>query len=249
MKPASTPSSRPGGATGRLILACSIGGSAIVALLAIDFDGKEDPASTAESKRAISKSSDDRKRDHADEAQKRRQEVDSSGEVENGYEFAPLPPFDQEELDRMARSEFKDLRRMADLVHRAAAEKDRRFLYLLDLPELRVESARDSAPSMELALAAYDYSVNGNEKALDRIFEIHACQDPGSDSDSLVTLSYLDEWDRTIEAYHNHFRHGTDGAGGDAKRSFWEKRKRLFPRQYRKFRSKGGVEMPEPAAR
>ena len=168
---------------------------------------------------------------------------------ENEYEFSPLPPFNQEELERIARSPHKDLGRMAYLIHRAAAEKDTRFRYLLDQPELRDAEALDRAPAMDLALAAYDYSVNGNEEALDHILEIHARESPGSDSDSVVTLGYLDEWDRTIEAYHAHFAQGTDGAGGDAKRGFWEKRKRLFPHEYLKFQRELGADPSESGGR
>jgi len=168
---------------------------------------------------------------------------------ENEYEFSPLPPFNQEELERIARSPHKDLGRMAYLIHRAAAEKDTRFRYLLDQPELRDAEALDRAPAMDLALAAYDYSVNGNEEALDHILEIHARESPGSDSDSVVTLGYLDEWDRTIEAYHAHFAQGADGAGGDAKRGFWEKRKRLFPHEYLKFQRELGADPSESGGR
>lgn len=238
MKPVSTPPSRPRVSIASLSLASIIGISVTVALLAIDPRGKKDPASTAGSNRAFSKSS-NTTLDPAAKLQRLRRAVDGPEEPESELEFAPLPHFDQEELERMARSSVKDRRRMADLIHRAAAEKDRRFLYLLNQPDLREE------PAMDLALAAYDYSVNENWKALDHILEIHARQDPGSDSDSIVTLSYLDEWNRTVEAYHRHFAQGTDGAGGDAMRSFWERRKRLFPHQYHKFRKEGGVEMPD----
>ena len=89
---------------------------------------------------------------------------------------------------------------------------------------------------MDLAVSAYDYAVNGSQEALNHILEIHARQAPGSDLDSLVTLSYVDEWERTIEAYHSHFANGTDGAGGDAKYAFLLKREYLFPQSYHKLK-------------
>ena len=67
---------------------------------------------------------------------------------------------------------------------------------------------------MDLAVAAYDYAVKSNQDALDYILDVHAREVAGSDSNSLVTLSYLDEWDRTIEAYDQHFAQSTDGQQG-----------------------------------
>lgn len=142
-------------------------------------------------------------------------------------------PFDQEELARLAEKPGKDPRRLTDLIHRAAAEKDVRFRYLVDQQNLRQE------PAMDLAVSAYDYAVNGNQKALDHILEIHSKEPFGSDSDSVVTLSYIDEWDVTIKAYETHFSQGSDGSGSIAREAFWTKRKHLFPHSHREF-EKGG---------
>ena len=223
------------------VLTALAAGLVIVSLLMIASRGDNDPASITESYRAPSKASDGKEQNRSDRSGKREQTGDGSQRYQG--EFSPLPPFDQEKLESLARDPSRNVHQLRDLIHRAAAERDTRFRYLLNQTGLRDE------PALDLALSAYDYSVNGNEKALDHILEIHAKQDPGSDSDSVVTLTYLDEWDRTVNAFHSHFAQGTDGTGGDAQGSFWNKRKRLFPHQYRKFRSDGGVEMPESPGR
>ena len=143
-----------------------------------------------------------------------------------------LEPFDPEQLTELLAQPDSARRRLADLIHRAAAEKDIRFRYMLEMEELRSEQAFD------LAVAAYDFAVNGTEESLDHILRTHAEQEPGSDSSSIVTLSYLDEWGRTISAYRRHFAGGTDGTGGDAKYAFMLRREYLFPQNFRRFQQR-----------
>lgn len=171
------------------------------------------------------------RRERGDEGVSR---VWEEGTYEHNLIGGVMEPFDQDELVRLAVEPGKDVYRLTDLIHRAAAEKDLRFRYLVEQENLRV------IPAVDLAVSAYDYAVNGSEEALDHILEIHGKEDPGSDSDSVVTLSYLDEWDRTMKAYETHFAQGTDGAGGDAKYAFKLRREYLFPHHFRKYEKRKG---------
>lgn len=173
--------------------------------------------------------------------------VRPSGEWEaifahSASDYKITQPFDQAELTALLAEPAKNPRRLMWLIHRAGAERDSRFRYLIDLPELRDQG------TLELAVAAYDYSVNGNQKSLDFILTNHSAQEPGSDSDSVVALSFINEWDLTIAAFEAHFAQGTDGAGGEALRSFWHRREYLFPHQYREYRKRTGTSV-EPDRR
>jgi tetratricopeptide (TPR) repeat protein len=145
--------------------------------------------------------------------------------------------FDPEELARLAAAPAaespgtdSDRRfRLKFLICRAAAEKAIRFRYLLDDERLRTDFG--------LPLAAYDYSVNGNESALDYILTKLAGEKAGSDCDETVVLAYVDEWERTPGAVETHFI-ATDGAGGINHGDFWATRKYLFPRNYLRYKIK-----------
>jgi hypothetical protein len=150
-----------------------------------------------------------------------------------GWDYNPAEPFNREELVRLAAHPQENPRRLMWLINRAGAEKDERFRYLLDQKELRKN------PSLDLSLAGYDYSVNGNQKALDAILGKLAKKEVGSDAAPVGVLSFIDEWDRTIPAIRAHFVLA-DGAAGISLGLFWLTREYLFPRSYKKFQQKAG---------
>ena len=128
-----------------------------------------------------------------------------------------------------------DLRKMRVLILHAAAKKDASFKDLLKRPELRENVALD------MVLSCYDYQVNKSEAALDHILAQLATEDIGADVTSIVVLSVLDEWDRSIRAFRKHFIY-TDGAGGTCKDSFLATRAYLFPEKYAEMRKE--IEAP-----
>ena len=149
--------------------------------------------------------------------------------VEDSYENnlvgELLIPFDPAELKRLAEDPGENARPMAELVLRAAAEGDRSFRYLLD------ESMPEDEPGLTLALDAYDYAVNGNQEALDRILAVHVedfKQGRAGDSNAVWVLAYVNEWDQVKEAFNANPLSG-DGSGGDAHYAFWLKRRFLYP--------------------
>lgn len=137
-------------------------------------------------------------------------------------------PFQAAELRALAEKDtrdFQEARRMMGLILHAAVRKDARFQDLLAKPGLR------TADNVDLALSAYDYALNGSREALDRVLAQLATEDIGADVDTIVVLSVLDEWDRTIRAYRKHFIH-TDGAGGSCMVGFRQTRAYLYPQKY-----------------
>ena len=143
--------------------------------------------------------------------------------------------FDPKELRRLAENSSDDDRRLMVLILRAGIEKDKSFQDLLKKPRLR------EAKNVALALSAYDYMLNRSEAALDYILAQLATEKIGSDSDAIVVLQTLDEWDRSIRAFRKHFIH-TDGAGGDCKRGFTTTRAYLYPKKYAEMRE--AIEAP-----
>ncbi|HUF60522.1 MAG TPA: M56 family metallopeptidase [Verrucomicrobiales bacterium] len=153
-------------------------------------------------------------------------------------DYDPREPFDPDELVTLA-NEFKGepkgskdraaIRRLSWLISRAGAEKNARFRYLLENAEMKKEE------SLALALAGFDYSVNGNIEGLEYIVNELAKARRGSDAQAAVPLGFIDEWDISIAAHRKHFASGTDGAGGLARRIFWAQRQSLFPEQFRRF--------------
>ena len=136
-----------------------------------------------------------------------------------------LKPFDHRTLVRMASQHPNiDERELADLILRAAAEKDVRFRYLLDQKELRKDI------NVDLALHALDYSVNGNQKALEAILSRHvdAVDQESWESLTVLVLAYVDEWNLVKKAIESR-RLSADGAGSDAQYAFWLRRRYLFP--------------------
>lgn len=144
-------------------------------------------------------------------------------------------PFDPKELRTLAAEPTSDGRRLMVLILRAGIEKDESFQDLLEKPELR------KAGNVDLALSGYDYMLNGSEAALDHLLARLATEDIGADSDAIVVLQAVDEWDRTIRAFRKHFAH-TDGAGGKCMAGFLTTRAYLFPRKYAEMRE--AIEAP-----
>ena len=156
-----------------------------------------------------------------------------------GGDYNPTIPFNPEELRQLAANPKSedDFRRLDWLILRAGAEKDASFRYLLDQPVLRKDE------EVNLALIAYDYSVNGNAQALDDLLARLAKEKVGSDSIVIAALAFVDEWDRVPKAVNAHFVHA-DGSGGELK-SFSEAWKvYLFPRNSLKHEGKAGEGAP-----
>ena len=147
-------------------------------------------------------------------------------------------PFDPERL-RLAAEEYDpnsgENQRLMYWILRAAIEKDEEFRYLLKMKKLK------KAKNMELALAAYRYALDRSEGALNTILAQIATEDIGDDLDSILVLSTLDEWDRSIRAFRKHFVH-TDGTGGFAKSNFMSTRSYLYPKRYAAMRD--AIEAP-----
>lgn len=125
---------------------------------------------------------------------------------------------------------------------------------MMERKDLR-ESSR-----VNLAMLAYDYEANENQVALDEILTSldNTMKDGGStDSDELMVLAYVDEWEKTRDKLVAHKLSG-DGTGGDALYSFWLKRRTLFPhnpdfpKDYNGFRDQlsgeDRISSPEPPA-
>lgn len=147
------------------------------------------------------------------------------GSYESNLAGDLLKPFDQEALVQMAANPEMDTEgELVRLILRAGAGKDAKFQYLLGQKKLR------KSPEVDLALLAYDYSVNGNQKALETILSRHVNEaDPRTwDSGTVMVLGYVDEWDLTRNALESHVLSG-DGAGGDSQYLFWLTRIYLFP--------------------
>jgi hypothetical protein len=150
-------------------------------------------------------------------------------------DYSLKDPFDPKELRKLAEKPSNDDRRLMLLILRAGIEKDKSFQDLLKKPELR------ETKNVALALSAYDYMLNRSEAALDFILAEIATEEIGADSDAIVVLQTLDEWDRSIRAFRKHFIH-TDGAGGACKLGFTTTRSYLYPKKYAEMRE--AIEAP-----
>ena len=132
-------------------------------------------------------------------------------------------PFNPDELVELAKHPKNDSDgRLGRLILRAAAEKDARFRYLLEQENLSED------PELELVLSAYDYAVNGKQKALEKILVRHRRLAGNWDSDTVWVLSYVDEWNLTEKALGSRIL-SADGAGGDSRYAFWLKRRYFYP--------------------
>lgn len=152
------------------------------------------------------------------------------GQLASGYDFKK--EFDSERMKGFAAQESwteGEAFRMADLLLHAGILKDRSFEALIEEKELRKYRCVD------LALAAYDFQLNGSKEALNLILAQLATERVGADVDTIIVLSTLNEWDRTVRAFRKHFVF-TDGTGGSCKHAFMGTRKLLYPIQYGQYR-------------
>jgi hypothetical protein len=113
---------------------------------------------------------------------------------------------------------------------RIAAEGDRKYLWLLDSKELRKggDAGREEVADI---LLAYDYNVNGNQKALEVL--LNRLRKAMKEKQSwgvphLYALAAVNEWDRCRQALGSQWL-SADGAGGDERYGFWLTRRYFFP--------------------
>jgi len=148
-----------------------------------------------------------------------------------GTDYDLEETFSRSELRRLAteakgQSEYN--RRLWQLILRAGLENDESFMLLLQDQEVR-----KSSKSVDLAVSAYEYLINGSETSLDHILAALATEPIGADSDTPMILSVLNEWDRTIKAFKKHF-HVADGAAAANMDHFHSIRNYLYPDEYSK---------------
>ena len=146
-----------------------------------------------------------------------------------GSDYNLKQEIDRAELNRLAKAEereFDENRRLWQMIVHAGIKKDGSLKALLNDKPLR---ASDS--SVDLALSAYDYMLNKDERALDHILAFLATESVGADTDTIIILSAINEWDRSIKAFKKHF-YVIDGAGGANYRGFLEVRSYLYPEHY-----------------
>ncbi len=149
--------------------------------------------------------------------------------------FQTLHARDEEELVRLAArisatpNDYgsDDWQTLRGLIGLACANKSTRFSYLLE--------DKSVVSSQPLPLAALDWSLNHNSKALDFILNSLAKQSVGADCDEPVVLAYVDEWERSAPAVDAHFTQ-TDGAGSINKGDFWVTRQNFFPGNYLRYK-------------
>ncbi len=139
-----------------------------------------------------------------------------------------LRPFDPSGLRPMLEDVEGNEWEASDLLMRAGAEKFLGFQDLLAKPELRANR------SMDMALCAYDYSVNGNREALERILEAYraTADDKGKGQwldPAWRALEYVDEWDLVKQTLVSHPAVSGGESDTDPPLSFWLTRRYLFP--------------------
>ena len=154
-----------------------------------------------------------------------------------GLEFGPdmSVPLNEEELVRLVAKtngepndySGDDWQRLRDVLGLVCAEKAVKFRHLLEDKKLLA--------AHPLSMAAIDWSLNGNGKALDFILNSLAKQSVGADCDEPCVLAYMDEWERSAPAVDAHFTQ-TDGAGGINLGDFWVTRQYYFPRNYLRYK-------------
>lgn len=177
----------------------------------------------SDSSRTESKSQ--RAPESAENPRARLNQIHMEGTYEHNLMRSMLGPFDPAELRRVAEDPQRDERRFLELLLRAAAERDPSFRDLLGRPALRQD------PQAELGLLTYAFSITRNREALEKILKLHTETPPENrtwDSNEIMALAVIDEWDLTRKALVAHQLSG-DGSGGDAKYAFWLRRRYLFP--------------------
>ncbi|MEQ1853357.1 MAG: hypothetical protein ABMA01_17400, partial [Chthoniobacteraceae bacterium] len=129
-----------------------------------------------------------------------------------------------------------DIRELMVSILQAAAEKAAELQPLLQDEELKRRD--DEHHSLALALAAYDYSLNGNRKALQFLMDELAKQPLGGDPQAVVPLGYIDEWDVSPIAQLKQFCMSGDVASSVSASMFWDQREYLYPEKLALFEKK-----------
>ena len=105
------------------------------------------------------------------------------------------------------------------------------------LKDEQLKRKDDEYHSLALALAAYDYSLNGNREALQFLLD-QLANGPAGDVQAAVPYGFMDEWELTMAAHEKHFARGADGAAGESYGLFWEQRRVLYPEQLARYQEK-----------
>jgi len=148
-----------------------------------------------------------------------------------GSDYDLEQKFVPSELRRLAKLEKRDFvqnRLLWQMIVHAGLENDSSFRALIGNKELR-----GSNSSVDLAISAYHYMLDVDEKALDHILAFLETERVGADTDTIIVLSAIDEWDRSVRAFKKHF-YVIDGAGGENYRGFFNVRSFLYPKKYAK---------------
>ena len=171
--------------------------------------------------------------------------------IESSWMTEVVRPFNAAELRRMLNDPDANEWELTELLLRAGAEKHPGFQDSLARPELREK------PSIDMALCAYDYSVNGNREALERIVACHraagASRERYWNDPAARALAYVDEWDLAKQALGSHPM--TSGeADVDGEHYFWLTRRYLFPTSrdfpdYERFKEELGWEQEKSKGR
>jgi hypothetical protein len=139
------------------------------------------------------------------------------------------------ELAAKAELDSDEVRSLMFMILQASVEKAGELQPLLKDEQLKRKD--DEYHSLALALAAYDYSLNGNREALQFLLD-QLANGPAGDVQAAVPFGFIDEWELTIAAHEKHFARGADGAAGEAYGLFWEQRSVLYPEQFAKYQEK-----------
>ena len=130
-----------------------------------------------------------------------------------------LQPWDERELRHLLSHPEHDKYRLNQLILRASADRKPAFRAALAADSLRND------PYLQPALDAYDYQVNRNPAALQRLATYPGI--PG-----VYAMAYVDEWSQTIASIARH-ESRVDGAMGFELAAFWITREQLFPQSFR----------------
>jgi hypothetical protein len=141
-----------------------------------------------------------------------------------------LRPIDDALLKRLAANPDESSEHdyvLSSWLLRIAANSNQQYLWLLKSKELRKEGGYDDI------LLAYDYNVNGDNKAFETLLErvrksIEEAKEPSWGSAQYHALAAIDEWDLCRKALGSRYM-SADGAGDDERHGFWLTRRYFFP--------------------
>jgi hypothetical protein len=148
-----------------------------------------------------------------------------------GSDYDLEQSFDPAKLRSLVKLEtrsFDQNRRLWQMIVQAGLKKDTSIQDLVTNKKLR-----GSDSSVDLALSAYEYMINEDERALDHILAFLATERVGADTDTIIILSAINEWDRSIRAFKKHF-YVIEGTGAANYHGFLNVRRFLYPEVYPK---------------